>query len=139
MTDFGRTPSGPENTVIGGGIINNGNFTGSPVTNVTGNHNRTVSSARGLDPLIEQLSRELDEARRLLEQSQAPERSADRDAAIAAIDEVREAAADQQASRDTGKLRRRLAGLIDALTPLMGIIEGIAACIEVFKNIKSTV
>jgi len=53
------------------------------------------------------------------------------------VDAVETAVADQRARPDTGKLRSRLGGLIAALTPLIDVIGGIAASIEIFKDIKA--
>lgn len=139
MTGSGRTPGRPENSIIGGGTIYSGNFTGTAITTVTGHNNTTVSSVHGADPLLEQLRSELAKARGLLEQCRTEQTSTVNDTAIGFIDDVQEAIADRQGAADAGKLRRRLDNLITALTPLMGIIAGIAASVEVLKDIKSVV
>ena len=139
MTGSGRTPGRPENTITGGGTIYSGEFTNSPITTVTGEGNTTVTSIRGADPLLERLRSELAHIRSLLEQYRTEETSAANDNAIGFIDDTEEAIAGRQAAPDGGKLRRRLDGLITALTPLMGIIQGIAASVEILRDIKSAV
>jgi hypothetical protein len=140
MTDRLEQPDNSRNSVSGGGIIIRGNFDDSPIITVTGDNNRTNTSVSGPDPQIARLCDALDRARRLLaELDDSDARSAEREAAIMVIDSMRETVTDEQAVRDTGKLRRRLDGLIATVTPFVGVIEGLAAAVEVFKEIKSAI
>jgi hypothetical protein len=135
MNDSRRTTGSQQNTVTGGGTINAGNFDNSPVTTTTGDNNRTVVSVSQPDPLIERLRRELDEARRLLEQSYAN----GNDAALDCIDDVLAVIDNPKLSHDAGKIRRRLDRLISALIPFAGIIQGIASSVDIFKDIRSAI
>lgn len=135
MNDSRRTTGSQQNTVTGGGTINAGNFDNSPVTTTTGDNNRTVVSVSQPDPLIERLRRELDEARRLLEQSYAN----GNDAALDCIDDVLAVIDNPKLSHDAGKIRRRLDRLISALIPFAGIIQGIASSVDIFKDIRSVI
>jgi hypothetical protein len=138
MTNRSEPPGSRRNSVSGGGVINSGNFTDSPVTNIIGDYNRATTRVGGPDPRIERLRAELVRTRRLLAELRDLEaRSAEREAAIMVIDAVRETITDERAVKDTGKLRRRLDGLIAAVTPFVGIVEGLAAAVEVFKEIRS--
>ena len=138
MNDSHKTTGSQQNTVTGGGTINTGIFNNSPVTTTTGDNNRTVVSVSQPDPLIEQLRHELDEARRLLERN-AIEISAGNDNALDYIDDVLAVIDNAELSNDAGKIRRRLDRLISALTPFAGIIQGIAASVDIFKNIRSAI
>ena len=133
MNDSRKTTGSQQNTVTGGGTINAGNFNASPVTTTTGDNNRTVVSVSQPDPLIERLRHELDEARRLLEQSSAN----GNDAALDCIDDVLGVIDNPKLSHDGGRIRRRLDRLISALTPFAGIIQGIASSVDIFKDIRS--
>jgi hypothetical protein len=135
MNDSRRTTGSQQNTVTGGGTINAGNFDNSPVTTTTGDNNRTVVSVSQPDPLIERLRRELDEARRLLEQSYAN----GNDAALDCIDDVLAVIDNPKLSHDAGKIRRRLDRLISALIPFASIIQGIASSVDIFKDIRSVI
>lgn len=137
MADPGTASGSITNSVSGGGIINTGNYTNSPLINVIGDNNTSANSARMHDIRVERLRAELDRARFLLEQYHPAERPGDREAAIMVVDAVETTVADHEARPDTGKLRSRLGGLIAALTPLIPVIEGIAASVEVFKDIKA--
>jgi hypothetical protein len=139
MNDSPRTTGSQQNTVTGGGTINAGNFDNSPVTTTTGDNNRTVVSVSQPDPLIERLRRELDEARRLLEQCYANGISPRNDAAVDCIDDVLAVIDNPQLSHDAGKIRRRLDRLISALIPFAGIIQGIASSVDIFKDIRSAI
>ena len=138
MNDSHKTTGSQQNMVTGGGTINTGIFNNSPVTTTTGDNNRTVVSVSQPDPLIEQLRHELDEARRLLERN-AIEISAGNDNALDYIDDVLAVIDNAELSNDAGKIRRRLDRLISALTPFAGIIQGIAASVDIFKNIRSAI
>jgi hypothetical protein len=137
MADPGSASGSAKNFVSGRGIINAGHQTNSPVINVIGDHNTSTNSVQMPDARVERLRLELDQVRRLLEGYHSEERSGDREAAIMVVGAVETAVADQRANPDSVKLRSRLDGLIATLTPLIGVIEGIAASIEVFKDIKA--
>jgi hypothetical protein len=139
MNDSHRTTGSQQNTVTGGGAINAGNFDTSPVTTTIGDNNRTEVSVSQPDSPIEQLRRELDEARRLLEQCSASEISPRNDAALDCIDDVLAVIDNPKLSHDAGKIRRRLDRLISALTPFASIIQGIASSIDIFKDIRSAI
>ena len=140
MNDSHKTTAAQQNTVTGGGTINAGTFNNSPVTTTTGDNNRTVvnvSQPDPLIPLIEQLRRELDETRRLLERKAIEISPGNHDDALDCIDDVLAVIDNPELSNDAGKIRRRLDRLISALTPFAGIIQGIASSVDIFKDIRS--
>ena len=139
MNDSRRTTGSQQNTVTGGGTINVGTFDTSPVTTTMGDNNRTDVSVRRPDSPIERLRRELDEARRLLEQYYASGISPRNDAALDCIDDVVAVIDSPKHSHDAGKIRRRLDRLISALTPFASIIQGIASSVDIFKDIRSVI
>jgi len=139
MNDSHKITGSQQNTVTGGGTINAGIFNNSPVTTTTGDNNTTVVNVSQPDPLIEQLRRELDEARRLLERNAIEISPGNDDEAHDCIDDVLAVIDNPELSNDSGKIRRRLDRLICALTPFAGIIQGIAASIDIFKNIRSVI
>jgi len=137
MANPGSGADRAKNRASGGSIINTGKHTNSPIINVIGDHNTSTNNVQMPDPRIARLRFELDQARCLLKQYQSLEHHGDREAAIIVVDAVETAVTDQQTLLETGKLRSRLDGLIAVLTPLIGVVEGIAASIEVFKDIRA--
>ena len=139
MDDSRRTTGGSQNTIVGGGTINAGDFVNSPVTTITGDNNTTTVNVSQPDLLMVQLRRELEEAKRLLEQCHPGGASPSRDTAIDSVDDALGVIENEKLSHDAGKLRRRLDRVISALTPFMGIIQGIASSVEIFKDIRSAI
>lgn len=139
MNDSRRTTGSQQNLVTGGGIINAGTFDTSPVTTTIGDNNRTDVSVSRPESPIERLRRELDEARRLLEQYYASGISPRDYGALDCIDDVEAVIDNPKLSHDAGKIRRRLDRLISALTPFASIIQGIASSVDIFKDIRSVI
>ena len=120
-------PGSQRNTVKGvGNIITGGTFTGSPVS-------VTVSGPQ--KPVILQLQDELARARECLAGVQ--DRTDDDEDALEAIERLQSEVA-QHPEPDQGGLRRlrlRVKELIGVLTPVAGIIGGVAALQEICQHL----
>lgn len=116
------------NTIRGtGNIITGGTVTNSQVA--------ATSVSGPVNPLIQQLQDELSKARECLARVQAP--SADHEDAMEAVVELQDEVA-QDPEPDQGGLRRlrlRVKELIGVLTPVAGIIGGVAAFEEICRHL----
>ena len=121
-------PRNQRNTIRGtGSIITGGTLTNSQVvaTSVSGSPN----------PLIQQLQDELTRVRQCLASFEAP--TADQEDAIEAIDALQHEVS-EDLNPDQGGLRRlrvRVRQLIGVLTPVAGIVGGVAAFEEICRHL----
>lgn len=137
MSHSSETAGSHKNVADRGGVVYSGNFTG-PIATATGDKGNAVSvSFDAQDQLIEDLRNRLAEARRLLSEQQDPSTAVTRLTAIKEIDALGAELSDHRADRDAGRLRSKINDVISALTPVTGIIGGVAAVLEILKDLNA--
>jgi hypothetical protein len=121
-------PSSRHNTIVGtGNIVTGGTFTDSQVSATTVNAPQ--------NPLIRQLQDELTRIRECLAGEQAP--TDDHEDALEAVAELQDELA-RNPDPDPGGLRRlrvRVRQVMGVLTPVAGIIGGVAAFEEICQHL----
>jgi hypothetical protein len=129
-------PGNQQHTVFGDGVINTGD--NSQVNNAIGDRNRqsasyTVTSPSAMNPWDE-VGEELARIRGLLESAAA---SADRDDAIEWVCALSRDLPDLRQSGADGRrnLRQRIKALMGVLTPVAGLIGGVAALESIWQHL----
>ena len=128
MTDSEKFQGSQTNRISGPGII----ITGGKVT---GSQLAATSVSGSPNPLIQQLQDELSRARECL--AGVPDRTDDDEDALEAIDRLQSEVAQDPEPDQTGlrRLRLRVRELIGVLTPVAGIIGGVAALEEICRHL----
>ena len=130
MTTSGQGVPGPQQyTVSGDGVISTGS---GPVTfTKSGQPGNDISAG-----LLVNLEKELTRIRAILESADSHVRSADRDDAIEGVDAL---AGDipglGQSADGRRKLRQRIKALVGVLTPVAGLIGGVAALESILQHL----
>jgi hypothetical protein len=139
MTDSQAARGNQQYTISGDGVINTGE--NSQVNNAKGDGNRqsasyAAPSPAGLDPW-EQVGKELARIRLLLEGENSHAASADRDDAIEVVITLeRDLPSLRESGTDASKrLRQRVKALVGVLTPVAGLIGGVAALQSIWQSL----